>query len=67
MFHIVEFLGRPLNSTGNAGITAGPTREEFKVWPRHVLITLKTIVETSIGFIVWLSIYPARDTQLEYD
>ena len=31
-----------------------PAGEVFEVWPRLVFITLQTIIQTSVRFVVWL-------------
>ena len=57
-------LRRSHDSTGDARVTTRSSGEEFEVWSRHVLVTLKTIIETPVWFIVSFSTDPAHDAQL---
>ena len=64
MLHVVKLFGWSFNSTADARVTTSPAREEFKVWPRLVLVTLETIIQTSVWLVVWLSGDPAEDAQV---
>ena len=64
MLHVVKLVWRSHDGAGDAGVTSGSTGEEFEVWPRVVLVTLETVIETSVRFIVILSGDPTQDANL---
>ena len=64
MFHVVKFLRWPHDGAGDARVTSSAAGEELEVGSRLVLVTLETVIETSIGFVVILSEDPAQDANL---
>ena len=64
VLHVVKLLRRSLYGAADARVTTGPSREEFKVRPRLVLVTLQAVIQAPVRLVVWLPADPAEDAEI---